>query len=288
MSTAKTFLTDLQREIATHPGVNHLLLNRLATAPFSRQDYRVFAENHFPLVCVFTSYLEALLVRAPDSGAKLWLAKVLIDEYGEGSHGHDHSKLYAGFLTACGGDPSTVRQAPIPSAAAAFVLEHRRIVTKEPFLVGLGAVGPGHEWAIPAMFDAVIPGLRRAGFSDDEIDYFTLHVHQDEDHGRWLGEALLERATTDLARHQIRDGALRSLEARRQFWDGVQRAIVRWRQPRAARQDAASPRSLGRELLVTAWDRSAIARALETRLRDLRDRRRPTLEALIASTRELS
>ena len=85
--TPKAFIQDLQREIATHPAVNHLFLNRLATAPFSRQDFRVFAENHFPLVCVFTSYLEALLVRAPDSGAKLWLAKVLIDEYGEGSHG---------------------------------------------------------------------------------------------------------------------------------------------------------------------------------------------------------
>lgn len=49
--------------------MNHLLLNRLATSPFSREDYRVFAQNHFPLVYVFTQYLERLLLRTPDSSA---------------------------------------------------------------------------------------------------------------------------------------------------------------------------------------------------------------------------
>ena len=42
---SRSFLADLRAEIAHHPAVNHLFLNRLATSPFSRQDYRVFAEN---------------------------------------------------------------------------------------------------------------------------------------------------------------------------------------------------------------------------------------------------
>ena len=40
------------RRSSAIPAVNHLFLNRLATSPFSRQDYRVFGENHYPLVCV--------------------------------------------------------------------------------------------------------------------------------------------------------------------------------------------------------------------------------------------
>ena len=98
------FLRELRAEIESHPAVNHLFLNRCATSPFSREDYRVFGENHFPLVCVFTSYLERLLVRAPTSDAKLWLAKVLVDEYGEGSRGEDHATLYGHFLRSCGSD----------------------------------------------------------------------------------------------------------------------------------------------------------------------------------------
>ena len=283
---ARAFLRELRTEIDHHPAVNHLFLNRLATTPFSKEDYRVFAENHFPLVCVFCSYLEALLVRAPDSEAKLWLAKVLVDEYGEGSEGDDHSTLYARFLDAAGGHAGDIHAQRVPAPAAGFIATHRDLVRTRPFLVGLGAVGPGHEWAIPKMFDAVIPGLRRAGFDEAAIGYFTLHVAQDEDHGAWLEEAMARYATTDEARAQIRDGAMRSLDARREFWDGVQRAVVRWRQPRSARQERVTPRSIPRELLLTAIDAVPAARRLEDRIRAWRRNRQPTVRELIDSGRE--
>ncbi len=278
-----SFLTALRSDIESHPGVNHLFLNRLATAPFSRQDYRVFGENHFPLVCVFTSYLEKLLIRAPTSDAKLWLAKVLVDEYGEGSDGHDHATLYAKFLEASGGSPARISKVPEP--ALRFIEEHRRIVNEEPFLVGLGAVGPGHEWAIPKMFDAVIPGLKRAGFSKEEILYFTLHVEQDVDHGTWLEQALEKFGRTSVEQDQIRRGAMLSLEARGRFWSGVQSAVVRWRQPHAVRPDGAVPRSILREIAVTAWDGSPRLRKLEERYEAYRASRRPTLDEIVEAGR---
>jgi len=284
---AKAFLEDLRREIEAHPGVNHLFLNRLATSPFSREDYRVFGENHYPLVSVFTTYLERLLTRAPSSHAKLWLAKVLVDEYGEGSQGEDHATLYRAFLAAAGSRVDSLGAGRVPSPAHAFIEHHLELVTREPFLVGLGAVGPGHEWAIPKMFAAVIPGLRRAGFSEEAIGYFTLHVDQDVDHGAWLEEALVSFGTTPAAQAAIRRGALASLAARARFWSGVQRAVVVYRQPRAVRPDGHAPRSLAGEILLTAWDGLPAARALESRLANLRAARRPTLDTLLASLRGL-
>lgn len=288
MSAAKTFLSSLRAEIETHPAVNHLFLNRLATGMFSREDYRVFAENHYPLVCVFCSYLERLLVRAPDSESKLWLAKVLVDEYGEGSEGHDHSTLYAYFLKSSGGDASSRHALRVPAPATAFIETHRTLVNKEPFLVGLGAVGPGHEWAIPRMFEAVIPGLRRTGYDEEEIQYFTLHVGQDIDHGRWLEEALERYATTADAQAQIRRGALASLEARRVFWDGVQKAVMRWRQPRSIRPDGKVPRGTMAELLLSFWDGSRLARGLETAWLTRNDRSLLTLGQVIERNKELA
>ncbi len=278
---AREFLSALRKEIETHPAVNHVFLNRLAASPFSREDYRVFGENHIPLVAVFTSYLERLLVRAPASDAKLWLAKVLVDEYGEGSRGEDHHTLYGHFLRSCGSIVPDTPSYRVPEAAHAFIEEHRRIVSKEPFLVGLGAVGPGHEWAIPKMFAAVIPGLRRANFTEEEILYFTLHVDQDVDHGAWLEEALATYGSSATAQSQIRRGALLSLEARGKFWSGVQRAVVRYRQPRAARPDGATQRSFAGEVLLTAWDGSPTARWLEQALSSFREMRRPTMASLV-------
>jgi pyrroloquinoline quinone (PQQ) biosynthesis protein C len=236
---------------------------------------------------VFTSYLEALLIRAPDSEAKLWLAKVLVDEYGEGSEGHDHATLYASFLNACGGESSAEPAGQIRGPAEKFIGMHRSLVKLKPFLEGLGAVGPGHEWAIPKMFASVIPGLRRAGFSEGEINYFTLHVEQDGDHGRWLEEALERYSHEEQARQEIRRGALASLAARAAFWDGVQQAVIRYRQPRAARPDGPTPRSVLHEVALTAWDGFALGQRVEQRVRAEIERRRLTLRQTIEQGRML-
>ena len=229
---AKTFLANLRREVESHPAVNHMFLCRLAHVPFTKEDYLVASTQHYPLVGTFTRYLEELLLRAPSSDAKSWLAKVLVDEYGEGSDGKDHRTLYREYLVAAGLKGDEEMDMPLHPDVTGFITEHLRICREEPFLVGLGAVGPGHEWSIPKMFPPIIAGLRRAGFKEDEIRYFTLHSLQDVDHGRWLEEALVMFATTPQAQAEIRRGALLSLEARERFWSGVQDKVTRWRQPK--------------------------------------------------------
>ncbi len=234
MNPTRRFLDDLREEVRTHPAVNHPFLARVAVTPFSRHDYRSYGLQHYPLVHLFTTYLERLLCNAPDSEAKLWLARVLVDEYGEGSQGQDHPTLYRLFLRSAGAAPDEELRTPLASEVTSFIRMHLRMTAEAPFLVGLGAVGPGHEWAIPHMFPPLIEGLRRAGFAEEEINYFTLHIAQDEDHGAWLEEALYRFSHGSAARAQVRAGTLASLEARRRFWIGVERRVVAWRQPRSA------------------------------------------------------
>lgn len=228
---ARAFLDGLRAEVESHPGVNHPLLGRVGQVPFTVQDFKILGLQHFALVGQFCNYLEHLLLSAPDSEAKSWLAKVLVDEYGEGSDGKDHTTLYREYLHVCGATDAEIDATEVHPAVTGFIDEHRRLTRQAPFLVGLGAVGPGHEWAIPKMFPPIVKGLRRAGVAEDGISYFTLHLEQDIDHGLWLEEALLRYADTAQAQAEIRSGALQSLTARARFWSGVQDCIVRWRQP---------------------------------------------------------
>jgi len=228
---AKVFLKDLRAEVEAHPGVNHPLLARIAQVPFTKEDHKVLGLQHYPLVGNFTAYMEFLLIRSPDSDAKQWLAKVLVDEYGEGSDNKDHATVYLEYLRAAGTKSGEELDTLLHPDVIGFINEHRRICTKEPYLVGLGALGPGHEWSIPKMFPSICKGLRRAGFTPDEMLYFDLHMEQDIDHGLWLEEALQLFAEGDEAQAQIRKGALLSLDARQRFWSGVQAKIVGWRQP---------------------------------------------------------
>lgn len=243
------WLGDLQREVEAHPGVNHLFLSRLATGPYTRRDYRTFGLQHYALVGFFTRYMELLLVRAPSSAEKLWLAKVLVDEYGEGSDGDDHTTLYRAFLLATGASEEEMDATPLREEVWSFVREHLRICAEEPFLCGLGALGPGHEWSIPKMFASVIPGLERAGVHRGERLYFDLHTEQDVDHGAWMTEVLADLVQTPEEQDQVRRGALLSLEARNRFWTGVEREVVAWRQPASRAETSPGPlRQLRREV----------------------------------------
>jgi pyrroloquinoline-quinone synthase len=227
----RSFLADLRAEVEAHPAPNHTFLARIGTSPFTREDYRVFGLQHYPLVGMFTNYMERLLVNAPDTTSKCWLAKVLVDEYGEGSNGDDHAVVYRRFLTACGVGPGQEDEVVLHPAVRDFIHTHLVLCSQRPFLIGLGALGPGHEWSIPRMFTPIIEGLRRASFTEEEIEYFTLHIGQDVDHAIWLEEALALMITSQEEADQVREGALISLEARRLFWEGVQEQVVRWRQP---------------------------------------------------------
>jgi pyrroloquinoline quinone (PQQ) biosynthesis protein C len=221
MSTARAVLKDLREEIRSHPGVGHSLLGRRLMDRRTKHDFRVLASQHYPLVANFTTYMELLLLRAPTFEAKCWIAKVLVDEYGDRSHGADHPQACRAFMHAAGIEPGVECDFPLHPEAVEFIREHYRICTEEPFLVGLGAVGPGHEWSIPTMFEHVIVGLRKAGFETGDIEYWTMHLDQDADHGDWLEEALVGYCATEAARAQVRHGALLSLNAREKFWWGV-------------------------------------------------------------------
>lgn len=230
MVFADDFLHDLRREVEAHPTLHHPFLKRSAAWPWTREDYKVLSLQHYPLVGLFTWYMERLKERAPHAQARSWLERVLVDEYGEQHAGQDHASLYRQFMTCCGVAPGEEDQVVLDRRVVRFVREHARMVTQEPFLVGLGALGPGHEWSIPTMFGYLLEGLERT-FAPEEIHYFTLHVKQDQDHGAWLEEALREIIRTPEDAAQVRRGTLLSLEARARFWEGVQERVVLWRQP---------------------------------------------------------
>jgi pyrroloquinoline-quinone synthase len=258
---ARAFLAQLHDEVAHHAGVGHSLLGRMRIDPRARDDFRIFSGQHYPLVGTFTRYLELLLLNAPASDAKIWLAKVLVDEYGERSEGHDHAAHYRIFMRACGWADDALDTTPLHPAVTGFIADHLRWCTQEPFLVGLGAVGPGHEWAIPTMFHEILAGLAQAGFRSEEIGYFTLHTEQDIDHAAWLEEALARFADNAEAQAQIRRGCLLSLAARERLWWGIADCI------NAARVQARLP-----------WAASSTSHAGWLTLREFRAGIRVTVE----------
>lgn len=217
--TASEFVQELREEVATHRAVTHSFLRRFAAGGLMRWQIWGYASQHYHLVGFFPAYLEAIADRTPDTEVRRLLREILEDEYMRlESFERSHPALYRRFLRAVGFGEGDWDRVPLLPATRAFVQLHLDM-TLRSWLEALGAVGPGHEWAIPLMFPHLVQGIERSlPLAPAALEYFQLHINLDVEHGKLLQESLLRWAATEENQENIRRGARRSLEARAAFW----------------------------------------------------------------------
>jgi pyrroloquinoline quinone (PQQ) biosynthesis protein C len=228
MSDVRQFIAELNDEIAQHAAVNHGFLSAVRSRAFSRRAWLGFATQLYPHVHFFVPYMEELLLNTFDMNAKLIVAKILLDEYGEDAAGESHPDLFRRFARSCAGQDTDAHllTAGLDPATLAMVRTHVRLCREDHFLAGLGAIGPAHEFAITLMFPPIVEGLSRSGFTAEEMKFFSLHVDHDVEHSHMLEDAIARIATTDEARTTLRRGALASLAARHELWSAMERRMV--------------------------------------------------------------
>lgn len=225
MTTAKQFLQSLREEVLNHPAVNHPFLERVATTKLSKEAFGRFGLQLYPHCHMFITYMERLLISGPDSRSKIVIAQILLDEYGEDANGIDHPGLFRRFLRAAGADDQMIMNTTLDPEAIQLVRAHMQLCGRDPFLVGFGAIGPGHELPIPKMFNKLCSGMRAACFSEADIEFFSLHSDHDVEHAKMMEDAIQEVAADPMAQVQVRAGAMASLDARGRFWNAVEKLV---------------------------------------------------------------
>ncbi len=220
--TPAAFVQTLRDEVMGHAAVTHPFLHRFAQGGLAAWQLWGYASQHYQLVCFFTAYLEALTQHTPDQEIRRLVQEILEEEYMRPQHfERSHPALYRRFMRAVGFREGEWDQIPALPATRAFVVMHLDM-TLRSWLETLGAVGPGHEWAIPRMFPPLVQGIERSVALDPSaLEYFRLHIDLDVKHGQMLEQCLNRWAGSEAHRDEIRRGALRSLEARAVFWSAL-------------------------------------------------------------------
>ena len=223
------FIKQLNEEVRQHPAIrNNSFLEMVATRKFSKRAWLAFAQQLYPHVHFFIPYMEELLLNTFDMNAKLIVAKILLDEYGEDAAGDSHPELFRQFVRACGGadaDASLLTTKLQPETIS-LVETHMKLCRDEHFLVGIGAIGQAHEFAIAYLFPPLVKGMKLAGFTSEEMKFFDLHVEHDVEHSAMLDQTMIRLAITDEDRARIRRGTLASLEERKNLWSAMERRMV--------------------------------------------------------------
>jgi pyrroloquinoline-quinone synthase len=168
-----------------------------ASGKLSRAHLARWAENHFHYVGPFADYLAYVYARMPDSftEAKDFL---LANMYEEEIGGDRHTDLLIRFAKACGTTAERVvdpdNMSPTTRGLQAWCYS---VAMREDPIVAVAGLVVGLESQVPSIYRKQSPALREIyKFSDDEVEFFDLHIVSDEIHGERGYQIVLEHADT--------------------------------------------------------------------------------------------
>ena len=168
-----------------------------ASGKLSRDHLSRWAENHYHYVGPFADYLGYIYARMPEgyTEAKDFL---LANMYEEEIGGDRHTDLLIRFGEACGTsrermtDPENM--SPTTRGLQSWCYS---VAMREDPIVAVAGLVVGLESQVPSIYRKQTPTLRDSyGFTDEEVEFFDLHIVSDEIHGERGYQIVLEHART--------------------------------------------------------------------------------------------
>jgi pyrroloquinoline-quinone synthase len=168
-----------------------------ARGELTRDHFARWAENHYHYVGPFADYLGYIYSNTPDhaTDAKDFL---LQNMYEEELSDIRHTDLLIRFAEACG----TTRERVIDIDNACAVTRGLQgwcyaTAMREHFAVATAALVVGLESQVPSIYRRQYPVLlEKYGFTEEETEFFDLHITSDEIHGERGYQIVLEHAVT--------------------------------------------------------------------------------------------
>jgi pyrroloquinoline-quinone synthase len=168
-----------------------------AEGKLSRVHLARWAENHYHYVGPFADYLAYVYARTPDhmTEAKDFL---LSNMYEEEIGGDRHTDLLIRFAEACGTTRARVtdpdNMSPTTRALQSWCYA---VAMREDPVVAVAGLVVGLESQVPTIYRKQTPTLReKYRFSDEEVEFFDLHIVSDEIHGERGYQIVLQHANT--------------------------------------------------------------------------------------------
>ncbi|GIN94000.1 aldehyde dehydrogenase [Siminovitchia terrae] len=200
-----------------------------AEGKLERKHFARWAENHYHYVGPFADYLAYIYHNTP-MDEKFVSAKdfTLQNMYEEEIAGDRHTDLLIRFAEACG---SSAERVVDPNNMAITTLGLQSwcyaVAARENFVVATAALVVGLESQVPDIYRKQTPALReKYGFTDDEIEFFDLHIVSDEIHGERGYKIVLEHADTPELQQSCLEIVRTGAKMRRMYMDGLWREYI--------------------------------------------------------------
>lgn len=219
-------------EAARQPqhGGGHPFSRAWAAGELSRAQIGEWAIQHFYYIDPIPQQFAALYARLPDLDARQHLLENLLGEEMPHAPGKRHPDLLRKFARACG----VTSERMLNAEAAGEVLPSTRAMRSWIWeLAGIrhlaescAGIMVALEGQLPTLYPKYVDAMRRMGFTDDDLEFFHVHIEGDTGHAH-IGLELTHRYATTPELQQIAVSAVRASAAMRYaMLDGIRARLL--------------------------------------------------------------
>ncbi|TLS53611.1 iron-containing redox enzyme family protein [Paenibacillus antri] len=208
--------------------------NAVAKAPFTtmwangelqKEHFARWVEQHYAYVGPFAEYLAYIYANCPHEDARDFLLQNMWEEELGGDR---HTDLLIRFGEACGTTRERIvgMKELLPETIGLQSWCYR-MAFKENYLYATAALVVGLESQVPAIYRRQTPTLReKYGFTDEEVEFFDLHIVSDEIHGERGYQIVLEYAKTAEEQQRCIQIVEEATKMRRMYIAAISREFV--------------------------------------------------------------
>ncbi len=226
----QTFFAALEEARAPKHSGGHPLSQAWAKGELSRAQLGFYATQHFYYIDLIPQQFAHFFARLPDlDGRQIMLENLLGEEMPEQPEKR-HPELMLKFGMACGRSRQDMIDAeqngeilPGTRAMRAWIWE---LVGFRTLAEACAGIMVALEGQLPTLYPRYVEAMQKMGFSDDDLEFFHVHIVADVEHAD-AGLQLTHRYATTPELQQLAIAAVRtSGQMRWQMLDGIHAALT--------------------------------------------------------------
>jgi pyrroloquinoline-quinone synthase len=230
MLSQKDFFAALEAARQPRHGGGHAFSRAWANGELTREQLGDWAVQHFYYIDAWAQQFAALYARLPDLDARQHLLENLLGEEMPATPTKRHPDLLVKFARACGVSGERLYKAeergeilPTTRAMRAWVWELATIRTLSEACAGIMVALEGQ---LPTLYPKYVEAMRKMGFSEDDMEFFHVHIVGDVEHAH-VGLELTDRYATTPALQRLAVAAVNaSAQVRYSMLDGIHARLV--------------------------------------------------------------
>jgi len=182
-----------------------------------------FAASYCFQVDQFKRFVAQVYANAEPRDVREVMLENLWEEHGEGDPGRDHTALVAKFARALGAEIEDIYDVEPIRESRQWVDRILNVCRDEDFVVGLAAISFGIEFRTQTM--AFLGQIYREqyGLSEDDLEFFFMHIEADEEHAGRAIELVRRYCTTEELLERCKAGVREVLDATKTLAEGMER-----------------------------------------------------------------